>query len=49
MGYMECCLEVRVLAVGIPIMQATGEPKQGDRKEVILWHNVMSFPVFIKI
>ncbi len=38
-----------MLAVGVPIMQAVGEPKRGDRKEVILWHNVMSFPVFIKI
>ena len=38
-----------MLAVGVPIMRAAGEPKQGDRKEVILWHNVMSFPVFIKI
>src|SRR2546428_94598 len=30
MGHMECCLEVRVLAVGVPIMQAA----EGQSEEI---------------
>jgi len=37
-----------MLAVGVPIMQAAGEPERGDRKEVNLWHSVMLFPISSK-